>query len=233
MRRSKRLTEKKLQSLGKIVTVIAHELKSPISGIISLSNILLGREGMDPKVYEYISLIHKGAVECDRLIKNIFSYVREPALPDFKKVNINDLIGKWIEFIYKSYGQNNSGITIEKRLQTDMEYIEIDELQIKEVFTNIFLNAVEAVKDVPNPMIIIETKQDEEYTYIIITDNGQGIPKENIDSVFTPFFSTKEKGVGLGLSITRDIVEKHGGNIALDSEKNKGTKVTVKLPLHR
>jgi signal transduction histidine kinase len=127
-------------------------------------------------------------------------------------------------------------IEIVKEYSQDLPLISIDREQIKQVFLNILLNAIEATSE--NGKIIVDTRSfvkpgGEPYLQIRFTDTGCGIPRENLEEIFNPFFTTKNTGSGLGLSISHQIVQDHKGYIGIESELDKGTSFFINLPLHQ
>jgi signal transduction histidine kinase len=132
----------------------------------------------------------------------------------------------------------NKGISIVFDYKAMDKIITADNAQLKQVFLNIILNAVEAIEKDGRIRVLVARKNDENHTdknsfYLIsIKDNGKGISGENIEKVFDPFFTTKIEGTGLGLSICYGIIHKHNGEIEINSEYNKGTEVIIKLPIN-
>jgi signal transduction histidine kinase len=101
---------------------------------------------------------------------------------------------------------------------------------MEQVLINLMLNAIEAVQEKPEAKIWLEYGKENNYVFIRIKDNGKGIPAEYIDKVFVPFFTTKKKGSGIGLSLSKQILLAHKGNITVSSSAGKGTAITVKIP---
>ena len=124
-----------------------------------------------------------------------------------------------------------NNITIERDLEQNLPEIIVDNNQIQQIIINLCNNAADAMPQ--GGIIRVGSRQKTEYLEIIISDTGTGIPKENIDKIFNPFFTTKEvgKGTGLGLSLCYEIIQKHKGNITVKSETGKGTSFTIMLPL--
>ena len=123
----------------------------------------------------------------------------------------------------------NNDITLSKEFNSQHKYIKGDINKIKSVFTNIILNSIEAIKK--SGYIRIKVENDEDYIFIYIEDNGSGIKSEDLDKIFNPFFTTKKSGSGIGLSISKEIIEKHKGKIEADVEEN--TIFKIKLPIYK
>jgi len=223
--------QKRLLSLGQIASVIAHELRSPITGIINLTELLLTHTGFPPeKIKQYLELIHKGALECNQMIQNISKFAKEMQHYEKEPIEINQQLEEWKEFIQESV-INTSSIRIEYNPSPDPLYIQMDKTMLKEVFTNLLLNAIQALKGRPDGKIVISTQKEDKWVIISFEDNGPGIPQDKLEYIFRPFYSTRKTGVGLGLTIVREIVEKHGGKIKIESVENKGSKFIIWLPI--
>jgi signal transduction histidine kinase len=106
----------------------------------------------------------------------------------------------------------------------------IDQAQLQRVFTNMILNAIQAMPD--GGKLTVQTSRHYDLAEIAFRDTGVGIPQENLQKMFVPFFSTKANGIGLGLSICKQVVEGHGGNITVESKEGEGSTFTIKLPIH-
>ena len=126
-------------------------------------------------------------------------------------------------------GFSEKGVSFRLQAQPDIPCLRFDPGQIRQVLINIFKNALEAMPQGGLLMVRVEIRQD--YLWLTVKDTGQGILPEHLPTLFTPFFSTKEKGTGLGLTISRGLVEQHRGEIRIESEINRGTTCIIRLPL--
>ena len=128
--------------------------------------------------------------------------------------------------------QELAHVSVVKDFTKGIPNIMVDGDQMRQVAINLILNAGAAMQS--GGRLAVKTGLDSEgYVTIAFSDNGAGIPRENLEKIFEPFYSTKTNGTGLGLAITKQIVEQHHGKIVIDSEVGKGTTVTVKLPVER
>ena len=127
----------------------------------------------------------------------------------------------------------NKKINIENKILEDEIYINADYNRLTQVFINILKNSVEALDKEKEPKIIIWTKQDRETIEVHIKDNGEGMEKETLEKIKEPFYTTKLKGTGLGVSLSNEIIKAHKGTLKYISKKNKYTEVIVKLPLEK
>ena len=139
-----------------------------------------------------------------------------------------------ILLVYTEAKKKQSNIV--KTYESNLPLVNVDREQIKQVFLNILLNSIEATPE--RGEITVKTRSfvkpgGEHYIQIEFTDTGHGIPAEHLEDIFTPFFTTKQKGSGLGLSISHQIIQDHRGYIDVESELNKGTSFFVNLPLNQ
>jgi signal transduction histidine kinase len=124
-------------------------------------------------------------------------------------------------------------VKITRSLTKGLPEIMVDQGKIKQVFTNIIMNAMDAMPDGGVLQISSRMSADEKHVEVVFEDSGKGIPREHLQRIFDPFFTTKGiKGTGLGLSISYGIIQQHNGSIEVDSQVGKGTKLTIILPMH-
>lgn len=161
---------------------------------------------------------------------NEFLFLAKPQNTDLKKASITEIFQS-IESMISSSSLVH-GVNININLSNDNRYILCDESQIKQVILNLCKNAVEVVIGKDEAKIIIDSGYNEstDEIFIRVTDNGPGIPQENLEKIGTPFFTTKKNGTGLGLSTCFRIIKNHKGRISVESEFGKGASFTVFLP---
>lgn len=230
------LSKRSLQQLSSsnfegFITGLAHELKNPLSGIRGAAQILAS----DTKNEDLVKCADIIIKEADRLRELIDKFKRlEPFTKDaFKLVNIHELLSD-ITFL-ESKSSSNKKINFIQNFDVAIPPILGDENSLKQAFLNIIKNAKEANPE--HAIIEISTKWVTDYKFrnenvisVEIKDNGEGIPKENLEKIFSPFYTTKKKGSGLGLFLAYQIIAKHGGAIFVESELKKGTRFQVHLP---
>jgi nitrogen-specific signal transduction histidine kinase len=218
----------RLAALGELSAVIAHEIRNPLSGV-GVSAQALSR-ALQPGDFHESNLqnILKGIRKVDGVIKGLLDFAN-PKEPILTPASVNKIID---EALFLSAPQTQQGrIVVEKSLAKKLPPVLLDPDQIKRVFINIILNALQAMR--PGGVLRIRTaKRANRQVIVRISDTGTGIPPNIMKRIFDPFFTTKSQGAGLGLSISRAILEKHRAMIACDSQEGKGTTFTIVFAAH-
>ena len=224
---------KRLSDLGTLAATVAHELRNPL-GVIRTASYNIRRKRQSSLLDRHLDNIEKKISESDQIINNLLGYARI-RIPNYEKIQIYDILNECIAFAKRRFYKQN--VSIVKTFEsTEKRPTEADPLQIREIFNNILTNAYQSVSDKKGKIEIIAryAKYDRKDSIeISFNDNGMGIDKEDLERVFEPFFTRKSKGTGLGLTICNELVNLHSGKIDIDSQKGKGTTVTVTLPIKR
>ncbi|MBM4271681.1 MAG: GHKL domain-containing protein [Deltaproteobacteria bacterium] len=222
----------KLAALGIVAAGIAHEVKNPLAIIIQGVEFLKTRTGSDTLLTEVVTRVTKSALRADSIIKGLLSFTRQVPIRT-EDTEITPIIEETLSFVEFQFKSRH--IKVVKQFSPDIPMVNVDRNQMKQVFINILLNAIEATQD--NGTITVSTgsvtsESGQRSLQIIFADTGCGIPADKIEKVFDPFYSTKDdsKNTGLGLSITKGIIDKHHGSIHIESEIEKGTRVMIGLP---
>ncbi len=225
------LMTSKLASIGELAAGVAHELNNPLTGVIGYAQLLVDNDDVSPEIKSDLKKIHQESQRAAKIVQNLLSFARQRK-PEKDLIDINELIQKTLDM--RSYRLRTSNIKVHLDLSPDVPLIMADSHQIQQVLLNILVNAEQALTKVKRQgKLWVTSSAVGGYVRISITDNGPGIPKENISRIFDPFFTTKEvgQGTGLGLSVCHGIITAHNGNISVESEKGKGTTFTIKLPI--
>jgi two-component system NtrC family sensor kinase len=225
------IQSEKMASLGQLSAGIAHELKNPLS--IILQGIAYVQSSVeDNTLIDACDRIKKSAIRADTVIHNLLSFSRQ-ASPSFSEEDMNILIEESLAMV--EHQLNLQNIEVIRNYSPLIPRVSVDGNQIKEVFINIFINAADAMKDGGTITLTITTGTDKDgqpCVKVAITDTGAGIPEEILKKVLDPFFTTKRNsgGTGLGLSVTKGIIERHHGSIVINSKVGAGTTVIMALP---
>jgi len=215
----------RFSSIGCLVSVVAHELRNPLSVMKNSAFYLSQRlgEDADEKIKRHLHLLDRGVDQCSNLLNDLLDFARGSTPLNLKSVDMNGLIDDALARI-----ESPSDVEVEKVLG-NLPVLHADPDMILRIFLNLISNAVDAM---PNGGVItLETSQRNGFVEVSMRDTGIGIPEENREKLFTPLFSTKPNGIGLGLYITKKLVEAHGGTIMVESKKTEGTTFTVMLPI--
>ena len=226
-----KIESEKVSSIFLLAAGVAHELGNPLNSLtihLQLMERLLGKiedETVREK-FERSLKICSGEVERqDGIITNFLEAIR-PTQPDLKDTHLMEVI----EAVLQVQEQEllDSKVSVEMEVGDEAPVIAGDTNQLKQVFFNIIKNAREAMKE--EGTLRIQTRSDDDFFYVIIADTGEGIDKEDLASVFQPYYSTKSSGSGLGLMIVNRILRDHGGQVGIDSKSGVGTVITLKFP---
>jgi len=219
LRRSERLA-----ALGRLVTGVAHELRNPIGVVKATVQVMETELNGNSEIAEYTAVIKEHVDRQNRIIQELLDFGR-PSSPLIQHVSANSLLNKVLTFTSPMLRQHK--INLRLNPADDIAMVNADGEKIKQVFVNLILNAIQAMPE--GGELTITTYHNDDYVCIEFTDNGEGISAEHISSIFDPFYTTKDTGSGLGLSISHQIVKSHGGIIEVASEEGRGTSLTVKL----
>ncbi|MEH6940944.1 transporter substrate-binding domain-containing protein [Bacillus sp. JJ722] len=223
----KLITQEKLHALGQLVAGVAHEIRNPLTSIKAFIDMLPSKYDR-PKFREVI--IEHLPAEVNRLnmiVTDLVDYAR-PRPPNKQQYSANELTSL-LTFLQVTIDKKR--ITLEQSLNHNLVFY-IDPQQIRQVLLNLLLNAIDAVEDAEEKRITISLETAEEgMGEIMISDTGKGMKPEELNHIFEPFYTSKEKGVGLGLTLSYNLVKENNGDIQVSSQPNQGTVFTVKLPL--
>ena len=225
----------RLAYIGTFAASLAHEIRNPLSGIRGAAQ-LLSKKVKDEHLNEYMRVIIKEADRLNLILNEMLDFSR-PARLDIKEVNIHKVLDSVVLLLHEE-GHTNPFARV---YDPSLPPLLADENQLTQVFLNLVKNAKEALgtkghiqlttRMVTDFQIIGTGTKGGKMACVEIKDNGCGIRPEDIEKIFTPFFTTKAKGNGLGMAISLKIIKDHGGNIKIESTAHEGTTVTVTLPL--
>ncbi len=225
------IESEKVQSIIDLSAGVAHELGNPLNSITI--HLQLARRQMQrmekgsrrDKVERALSVCADEVTRLDGIIKHFLEAVR-PVEPDFADLDLISVLDESLEFLGQELA--DCGLTIDVELDSVVPIVMGDRGQVKQVFYNIIKNARDATPT--GGIIRIRTSSDDQFVYVQIGDNGQGIDQNDMPKIFRPYFTTKKGGNGLGMMVVQRIMRAHGGRIGIDSRKGKGTVVTLQFP---
>ncbi len=220
-----------MATVGRISAQVAHEIRNPLSAIGLNAELLdeefmLGLEGQSQtEARQLLSAIAREIERLNEITEGYLQLARMPR-PKIQSCDLNTLVTDFIAMSRPEF--KNKQIDIHLRLATESPLTQSDPGQVRQALLNVVRNSMEAMPEGGN--IIVETTLEASLCTIVITDDGPGIPQEEIHRVFEPFYSTKSSGTGLGLSLTQQILTDHGGSIQVEVHSPRGTRVSLLLP---
>ncbi len=229
------LRKERLAYIGTFAANLAHELRNPLSGIRGAAQLLKKRV-KDEKLDEYASVIMKEADRLNLIVNDMLDFAR-PANLNKKPLNIHMVLDSVVLLLQEGLRPG----TIVKGYDPSLPEVQGDENQLTQVFLNLVKNAREAIGE--KGSVHVSTRMITEFhivdanspggkmAAVEVRDNGCGIKPDDLEKIFTPFFTTKPKGSGLGMAISLKIIKEHGGYLKIDSAPGKGTSVAVYLPI--
>jgi len=217
----------RLAAAGIIAAGMAHEIRNPLVSIKTFVQ-LLPEKFNDPEFRQTFTKIASQEVDrINRLLEDLLNFAR-PAPMQKKKTNLSEIIEKSLFMLTNELAARK--IMVEKEYLKNDIFVEGDEAQLQRVFSNLFLNSIQAMENGGRLTITASTSPYKQRFFIKIIDTGKGVPSENLSRIFDPFFSTRTGGTGLGLAIAHNIVKEHGGEIEVQSAPNNGTTFTLEFP---
>lgn len=227
----------RLAMMGTLAAGLAHEIKNPLGGIRGAAQ-LLERENLAPDSRECLGIIVREVDRVNRLVNELLSFTK-PKEISFEEVNLNELLDSLC--LLQKNPLREKGIRVTREFDPSLPLVWGNTDQLRQVFLNCFNNAMEAIphrggeirlgsRFITNYRIKeVDGKKLARMVMAEIQDNGVGVKNEDYDKLFTPFFTTKESGYGLGLSLAHRVVQEHGGSIQFRSEPGKGTTIQIFL----
>lgn len=218
--------------VGRLGSAIAHEIRNPLNYInLTLDHLRVKfkpEEAEKKETFDKLTSQLKSEVaRINRQITDFLSYSRPPKL-QLDSISIHKVVEDSLRIVEAQAAEQNIEVSFQE--ETNLPDIKGDAEFLRSVFNNLFINAVQAM-EATGGKLDIKISAESEYVRVDIEDTGGGIPAENIEKIFEPYFSTKETGTGLGLAIVKKVIDDHSGEITVESVQAKGTHFTVKLPI--
>jgi len=228
------LRVERMASIGKLAAVVAHEINNPLAGILTYAKLMkkrLSREpNPNPENVAMLELVESESRRCGEIVKNLMTFAR-PTSMNREPADLNAIIDRCVRLVQHQLKLKN--IELHLQLNPELVLVRCDQGQIEQVVLALVINAIDAMSNGGN--LFLSTRRIPETTdvQIEVRDDGAGMPPEVLSKMFEPFFTTKEhgRGLGLGLAISRNIVERHAGKIAVTSKPGHGTSFLITLPI--
>jgi hypothetical protein len=226
--RGRLIEAERMASVGRMASHLAHEIRNPLTVIGGFASSIARQYKDDPKTSRNAEIIYDEARRLERTLINVLDYTRPLRLTKAP----TDLNGIIRETLAQFSDQLRDGeITLRLALDDNLGQVPADAAMVKQVIINLVKNAMEAMESRGRGTLSVATSRGDGEAEIMIGDTGSGMEAETIEQLFSPYFTTKIGGVGLGLSVSRRIVAQHGGRLEVDSSLGVGSTFTVTLPL--
>src|SRR5581483_621559 len=221
--------------IGKLAATVAHEINNPLSGILTYAKLLRKWTSRQPwdverqkEVASSLELIESESRRCGEIVKNLLTFSRSAPM-NLQWTDVNLILERCIRLVHHQLELNNVVACIDA--QPELPKLYCDSAQIEQLILALVMNAIDALPHGGN--LKLRSRWHGAEVQLQVADDGVGIPPHQISSLFEPFFTTKESGhgVGLGLAISKGIVERHHGQIEVDSAPGRGTTFTITLPI--
>jgi len=223
------IISERLAGIGEMAAGIAHEIRNPLGNITFSTQLCLRKYKPNEQMKHYLDIILRNSQNANNIITELLSFAK-PREVSLKYANINDVINNTIKLTEARLSKNN--VQIINRISPDkIPNILLDEKWLGQAFLNCILNSIEAMPNGGNITISANHNQGTSKIEVVFVDTGTGIPDDIIHKIFNPFFTTKEEGVGLGLSLVYQIMKDHNGEIKIEAIETQGTRVIFNFPI--
>ncbi|QGN36041.1 two-component system sensor histidine kinase ZraS [Klebsiella oxytoca] len=220
--------KEKLAALGHLAAGVAHEIRNPLSSIKGLAKYFAERTPPDGEAHQLAQVMAKEADRLNRVVSELLELVR-PAHLKYQSIDLNEVITHSLQLV--SQDAASRAITLQFTAQPALSRIQADPDRLKQVLLNLYLNAIHAIGR--DGVITVSVSEcGDGRVKASVADSGKGMTAEQLQAIFTPYFTTKADGTGLGLAVVQNIVEQHGGTIYAESSPGKGALFTLYLPVN-
>ena len=216
----------RLSAIGQLAAGLAHEIRNPLGSIEGAANIIDSAKTSEETRRSSLAIIRKETRRLNGLLTGLLDFAR-PRPPEFRPVDLGQLIDSVIALV--GHTAERQKIRIRRALPGWLPRLPSDSEQLKQVLLNLTINAIQAMPD--GGEIVIRAERRDSFIWLSVRDEGQGIGEADLDKIFDPFYTTKEAGTGLGLSVAHQIVTQHGGRIRAVRNLGPGMTFSIILPL--
>ncbi|MDE3153138.1 MAG: HAMP domain-containing protein [Gemmatimonadota bacterium] len=215
-----------LATVGELASGVAHEIRNPVVGVSNGLDLVRRRVGHDPVLEPIIEEMTHQLTRIQQTLQELLVFAR-PATPTLAPISGNNLVERAIRLVQPAAAR--AGVRVEVNLDPLVPRFMADEEMLHQALVNVLMNALQATP--AGGLVTVTTRRAGDAVEIEIADTGTGISPEHVEFVFRPFYTTRHTGTGLGLPITRQIIQRHGGSVTLTSRVHVGTTITLRLPL--
>jgi two-component system NtrC family sensor kinase len=218
----------KLSSIGLLAAGVAHEINTPLTGVSSYTQMLLGMFATNDPKHKLLEKIHRQTERATGIVNNLLNFSRTGNVTEFGEVDLNHVLDDTLQLLEPQLRQ--SQVEIAREYELDLPRVYGNSGKLQQVFTNLLLNARDALP--AGGRVTLKTVSDDDSVTAHVVDTGIGIAPENVARIYDPFFTTKGvgRGTGLGLAVSYGIVQEHSGHIAVESAPGRGTSFRITLP---
>jgi hypothetical protein len=219
----------KLSSIGLLAAGVAHEINTPLTGVSSYTQMLLGMLSENDPKHALLQKIHKQTDRATGIVANLLNFSRTGSVTELSEVDVHRVLDDTLQLLEPQLRQ--SRVEVERAYDDELPHAFGNAGKLQQVFTNLLLNARDAIPDSGRIIIRTASASDDAVT-IEIADTGIGIAPENVARIYDPFYTTKGvgRGTGLGLAVSYGIVQEHSGHISVESAPGKGTTFRITIP---
>src|ERR1700719_1744746 len=221
----------RVNTMGELAAALAHEIKQPIAAAVANAGACLGFLGGERPDISEAREAASGTIGSARRAAEIIDHVRslfKKSFPQREPVEVNELIREVALLLHNDIRRNS--VIVHLELAENLPEVAGDRVQLEQVLMNLMLNAIEAMRDAGGDLTITSQPTDDGRLVVSVSDTGLGVPANKIDQIFDTFFTTKPQGTGMGLAISRSIVESHGGRLWATSDSGRGATFRFTLP---
>ncbi len=215
----------RMAAIGEIAAAVAHEARNPLGAVSNCVQLLRSNPNITGEDADLLEIVHTESQRLNEIVSDFLAFGR-PRPPHFEQVDVHEIVDSTLALLRRD-GRCPPSIVFVSKFDPDLPLVRADRDQLRQVFWNLFLNAVQAMGE--QGELLVETRSEGSRVQVSVQDTGPGIPPATLGRLFEPFYTTRTGGTGLGLAIVRRIIEEHGGDIRVDSELDMGACFTLTL----
>ena len=224
------IQQSKLASIGRLAAGVAHEINNPLTTILTTAMLIQEDIELDNPIYQELGIIASETLRCRKIVTALLDFAKQ-SKPHKTEYDLAELIGEVVLLTRKQAAFKD--VAVESVCAGNIRRMQMDKGQLQQALINLVLNAIESTDSGGKVTVTAAVAPDADSVEIRIQDTGKGIPQNELDKIFDPFYTTKESGTGLGLAITSGIIAQHSGTINVESQLGQGSTFIIRLPFHQ